>query len=131
VYNNEKYIDQATFDDFSPIINGGFKQLKISKYRNTITLPLTLNPAETFQIEIFKKLYNMRQLWNERGQYWTLDINDEDNNPLVLGVKLVTGTTLLKQHPSIRFDIKSDSLKTDPTRNDLDTFVFNVINKDE
>lgn len=92
-------------------------------------LPLTLNPDESFQIVIFDNIYNMRQLWNTRG-YWTLDIRDENNDPIVLGVKLVTGITLLKQYPNIRFDMKSDSLLADPIRNDLDTFIFNITNKD-
>ena len=93
------------------------------------TLPLTLNPEESFQIVIFENLYNMRQLWNNSG-FWTLDINDQDNAPMALGVKLVTGITLLKQYPNIRFDMKSDSLLADPSRDDLDTFIFNVTNKD-
>lgn len=93
------------------------------------SLPLTLNPEETFQIVIFNNLYNMRQAWNNNG-YWTLDIRDESNQSMALGVKLVTGITLLKQYPNIRFDIKSDSLLADPTRFDLDTFVFNITNKD-
>lgn len=93
-------------------------------------LPLTLNPEESFQIVIFEKLYNINQLWNTFGNYWSLNIYDQDNNPLVLGIKLVTGITLLKQYPKIRFDIKSDSLLVDPTRFDLDTFIFNIINKD-
>ena len=92
-------------------------------------LPLTLNPEETFQITIFESLYNMRQLWNTLG-FWTLDIRDENSDPLAIGVKLVTGIFLLKQYPQIRFDIKSDSLLADPGRFDLTSFVFEVTNKD-
>lgn len=94
-----------------------------------IKLPLTLNPEETFQIVIFENLYNLRQLWNTRG-FWTLDINDQDNEPMVLGVKLVSGIFLLKQYPNVRFDLKSDNLLANPTRSDLDTFVFEITNKD-
>ena len=93
-------------------------------------LPFTLNPEESFQIVISENLYNMRQLWNTAGGFWTLDINDENNEPLPLGVKLVTGIFLLKQYPQVRFDIKSESLLADPSRDDLDTFVFEVTNKD-
>ena len=92
-------------------------------------LPFTLNPDETFQITIFGNLYNMRQLWNTLG-FWTLDIRDENGEELTLGVKLVTGLSLLKQYPHIRFDIKSESVLSDPTRSDLDTFVFEVTDKD-
>ena len=93
-------------------------------------LSFTLNPEESFQIVIFDILYNLRQLWNTSGQYWTLDINDEDGNPLVLGVKLVTGIFLLKQYPQVRFDIKSNNIQADPGRDDLTDFVFEITNKD-
>jgi len=92
-------------------------------------LPLTLNPEESFQIVIFGNLYNMKQLWNTLG-FWTLDINDENDLPLSLGVKLVAGIFLLKQYPNIRFDIKSESLLADPGRDDLTDFTFEVTNKD-
>ena len=92
-------------------------------------LPLTLNPDETFQITIFGNLYNMRQLWNTLG-FWTLSIRDENGESLVLGIKLVTGIFLLKQYPQIRFDIKSESVLADPIRSDLNTFVFEVTDKD-
>lgn len=91
-------------------------------------IPLTLNAEESFQIVIFENVYNLRQLWNRRG-FWTLDISDKDNNPIILSVKLVTGITLLKQYPQVGFDLKSDSLLADPSRNDLIDFEFNVINK--
>lgn len=94
------------------------------------SLPLTLNPEESFQIVIFNVLYNMRQLWNTAGEYWILDIRDADGNALALGVKLVTGIFLLSQYPGIRFDLKSDSLLADPTRDDLTDFVFEITNKD-
>lgn len=93
-------------------------------------LPLTLNPEESFQIVIFETLYNIRQLWNTEGEYWTLDINDADNSALALGVKLVAGIFILSQYPGIRFDLKSDSLLTDPGRDDLTDFVFEITDKD-
>jgi len=93
------------------------------------SLPFTLNPEEFFQIVIFENLYNMRQLWNTGGQYWTLDINDESNNTLVSGVKLVSGIFLLTQYPQVLFDLKSENLLADPSRNNLTDFVFEVTEK--
>jgi hypothetical protein len=94
-----------------------------------LKLPLTLNPEETFQVVIFDILYNFRQLWNVREEFWTLDIYDKNNEPLVLGVKLVNGIFLLSQYPQVEFDLKSSSLLQDPTRNDLTAFSFEVVEK--
>ena len=95
-----------------------------------ITFPLTLNPEETFQMTLFEQFYNFRQLWNTAGQFWTLDVRDEDNVALALGIKLVTGIFLLSQYPQIRFNLKSDNLLADPGREDLTEFVFEITNKD-
>jgi hypothetical protein len=95
-----------------------------------MNLPLTLNPEETFQITLFDIFYNIRQLWNTVGQFWTLDIRDSDNNALVLGVKLVCGIFLLDQYPQVRFNLKCDNDLTDPSRDNLTEFPFEVTNKD-
>ena len=95
-----------------------------------MALPLTLNPEESFQIVIFETLYNMRQLWNTAGEFWTLDILNADNEALALGVKLVSGVPLLSQYSQIRFELESADLSADPDRDDLDNFVFEITNKD-
>lgn len=93
-------------------------------------LPLTLNPEEVFQISIFGILYNMRQLWNISHEYWSLDINDENNNPIINGIKLTSNIFLLQQYPELRFDLKSYFDLYDPDRNNLLDFSFEIINKD-
>ena len=95
-----------------------------------MALPLTLNPEESFQIVIFETLYNMRQLWNTAGEFWTLDILNADNEALALGVKLVSGVPLLSQYSQIGFELESADLSADPDRDDLDNFVFEITNKD-
>lgn len=91
-------------------------------------LPLTNNPEELFNTTIFDIVYSMRQLWNTLG-FWTIDIRDSSNDALLLGVKLVTKTNLLSQHPHIPFDLRSESVD-DPSRNNLDTFNLSVVEKD-
>lgn len=91
-------------------------------------LPLTNNPEETFSLPIFDIVYNFKQLWNEYG-FWTLNISDADGEVLVYGVKIIALEYLLKQYPHIRFDLLS-STANDPTRDNLNSFQLDVINKD-
>lgn len=70
-------------------------------------LPLTQNAEESFNIVILDVIYSMRQLWNINS-FWTLDILDEDGNPIIYGVKLVAGINLLRQYPHIPFDLYLD-----------------------
>jgi hypothetical protein len=88
---------------------------------------LTTNPEENFSVSIFDLLYNFRQLWNTKG-FWTLDIKDADGNILVLGVKLVTQLNLLNLYPQVPFDLYSSN-DNDPTRNDLNSFLLQIIEK--
>ena len=41
--------------------------------------------------EIDGREYLLRFLWNDRASAWYLDINDQDGNPIVNGVRLVCG----------------------------------------
>lgn len=91
-------------------------------------LPLTTNPEETFSISIFDIVYNFKQLRNTLG-FWTLDILDADGNVLVYGVRIVTQEYLLKQYPSIPFDLYS-ATETDPSRTNLDEFKLEIVDKD-
>lgn len=91
-------------------------------------LPLTNNPEETFTIKILDTVYNLRQLWNTVG-FWTLDIKDVDGIVIIAGVKIITQDFILKQFPDIPFDLYSDN-QIDPGREDLSTFLLEVIEKD-
>lgn len=91
-------------------------------------LPLTNNPEETFNVSIFDIVYSFRQLWNTLG-FWILDINDNDGNKLVYGIKIITGEFLLRQYPGIPFDLKSIQ-SLDPTRNNLNEFLLEVTEKE-
>ena len=93
-----------------------------------LILPLTNNPEESFNITISGTVYNIRQLWNTLG-FWTIDILDENGDPLAYGVKLVTKTELTFQHPSVPFNLRSDA-DEDPSRDSLDSFNLVVTDKD-
>ena len=90
-------------------------------------LPLTNNPEENFNVSISDIVYTFKQLWNEIG-FWTLNIKDADGNILVYGVKIITQEFLFRQYPQIPFDLKSET-ETDPGRQDLESFLLEVIDK--
>lgn len=67
---------------------------------NTTEIPLSANNQQ-FSISIAGNQYLMRVNW--RGSLWMLDISDATNNPLVLGIPLITGTDLLEQYQHLGF----------------------------
>lgn len=93
-----------------------------------LILPLTNNPEENFSITISEVVYNLRQLWNTLG-FWTIDVLDENGDPLAYGVKLVTRTELTFQYPAVPFNLRSEA-DADPSRNNLDSFNLAVTDKD-
>lgn len=60
-------------------------------------VPLSAVP-QTFQIAIAAVVYQVTVRWNSQNQTWVLDLADQGNNPLVLGIPLVTGVDLLEQY---------------------------------
>ena len=90
-------------------------------------LPLTNNVEEEFTTPINGVAYAFRQLWNTLG-FWTLDIIGADGVSLVYGVVLVTKINLLVQYPQVPFDLVS-SVDDDPTRNNLDSFLLEIVDK--
>lgn len=55
-------------------------------------------PAYLFQIELEKSLYYLDFEWNERGQFWSMGIADQDQNPVVKGIRLVAGIPLTENY---------------------------------
>jgi hypothetical protein len=65
-------------------------------------IPLVSTP-QTLSIVLGGVQYNLRVLWNSAAGCWVLDINDSNNNPIVSGVAIVTGTDLLSQFAYLNF----------------------------
>lgn len=62
-----------------------------------LEIPLTADP-QTFKITLGKIDYRLTvQYRNAGGAGWILDVADEDGNPMVSGIPLVTGVDLLGQ----------------------------------
>lgn len=61
------------------------------------TIPIVSSTPQQFVIAMAGKSYTLRFTWNVPGACWILDIGDEANNPILLGVPVVTGADLLAQ----------------------------------
>jgi len=63
----------------------------------TFEIPLISMP-QRFEIALAGVTYNLTVRWIEHGQFWSLDINDQDNVPIINGIPLITGEDLLSQY---------------------------------
>lgn len=61
-----------------------------------LEVPLSPDP-QTFGITLNGDDYQLRLLWCDPAQAWTLDIMDALGNPLAMGLPLITGADLLVQ----------------------------------
>lgn len=69
---------------------------------STYEIPLISMP-QRFEISLAGVTYNLTLRWIDAGQFWCLDINDQNDDPIVNGVPLVTGQDLLEQYESLGF----------------------------
>lgn len=60
-------------------------------------IPLSAE-AQKLDIALAGVTYKLRFVWNATSCCWILDVADADDNPLALGVPLVTGLDLLAQY---------------------------------
>lgn len=52
-------------------------------------------PAYDFSLTLEGVVYFFNFEWNERGQFWSMDILDQDQNHLVAGVRMTVNVDLL------------------------------------
>lgn len=60
-------------------------------------IPL-LPQAQKLTVSLAGVIYNLRLYFNPPSNVWLLDIADQNNNPLLSGVPLVTSGDLLEQY---------------------------------
>lgn len=65
-------------------------------------IPLT-NQNQTLSVSLGGTIYNLRVIWNDANQAWTLDIYDQAGNPVLTGIAVVTGCDLLAQYGYMNF----------------------------
>lgn len=68
----------------------------------TFEVPLSAEP-QVFQIALAAVTYQLSLQWNEETATWVLDIRDENQQPIVTGIPLVTGADLLGQYTYLNF----------------------------
>ncbi len=66
------------------------------------TIPLNGAPQQ-FTIALGTTVYTLLLFWNAVQQGWFLNIGDNNNNPIVSGIPLVTGADLLAQYEYLNF----------------------------
>jgi len=59
-------------------------------------VPLTPR-AQVIRVDIGNTFYTLNFRWNRVNSTWIMDISDSLNNPLSMGIPLVTGADLLGQ----------------------------------
>ena len=62
-------------------------------------------PAYEFSLSLEGVNYFFSFEWNERGQFWTMDILDQDQNYLVAGVRMVNGVDLLSRFKNTKLPL--------------------------
>lgn len=63
-------------------------------------IPLSPEP-QRFSVDLAGKAYRMRVLWCKESACWCLDMVDSDGIDVLLGIPMVTGLDLLRQHPHL------------------------------
>lgn len=59
--------------------------------------------AQQITISLASVTYTLTVKWNDEANVWVLDIADANNNPILTGIPLVTGTDLLGQFAYLNF----------------------------
>jgi hypothetical protein len=81
-------------------------------------------PAYDMSVTLDGVLYYLSFEWNERGQFWTMDIYDQDQVALVLGTRMITNVDLLGKYKIAGLP-KGIFLITDTSGKNLDASVDN------
>ena len=88
-----------------------------------VEIPIQLNvSSQTFDIALNGVSYSMNAKWNSRSGFWTLDIIDEDQNNLLLGLCLKLGARLLEP---FNLDI-GDFFMVDDTGKGIEASLSNI-----
>ncbi len=62
---------------------------------STLRIVTTPYPDTTQRVELDGVQYTLRVRWSQRGACWHFDLGDLDGDPILSGVRMVTGFPLL------------------------------------
>lgn len=60
-----------------------------------VRIVTTPYPDTTQRVELDSVVYTLRLRWSERGECWHFDLSDADGDPILSGIRMVTGFPLL------------------------------------
>lgn len=92
-----------------------------------LSIPMQSYSEFSEAITLDGNLYNLHFYWNNRGSFWTMDISDANNNPLISGIRLIIGFPMTLQNaeesiPPGQFIIVDPNVSAqyvEPGRNDF------------
>lgn len=90
-----------------------------------IRIPImTGEPSQQLDTSLNDFPVSMRVKWNERFNFWSLDINDRESTPILLNIRLVTNFPLIKKFALSQFEgelilVQMSGLPIDPDINAL------------
>ncbi|MBC3540663.1 phage baseplate plug protein [Rufibacter sediminis] len=86
----------------------------------------------TQDIRLSGEIFSIRGRWNSERGFWTMDIHDKNDAPLLIGQKIVLNTDILMRYrdprlpPGSIFAVEAAPGITKIGRNDIGTNVFLV-----
>jgi hypothetical protein len=94
---------------------------------NAVSIPMSADAQFSESITLDGNEYFLRFIWNIRGGFYSMSINDSNNNPLISGIKLTMGCDLLSPYnitgrpPGILFLLDQNPITAvnEPGRNDF------------
>lgn len=82
-----------------------------------VRIPMFDVASLTQQVVLDGFPFNLKIVWNTRGEFWTLSIFDTGNTPIVVGIKMVLGFALLTGYKHISTLPPGNIYVSDPTIN--------------
>jgi hypothetical protein len=90
------------------------------------------DPYYSLDVTLSGSVYRFTLQWNGRGGFWTMDISDTSDNPLITSLRLTASWELISQfgNPLLPagnlYCVDMGGLDVDPTDTDLGTRVLLV-----
>jgi|GEM_PF-1562680 hypothetical protein len=67
------------------------------------------------QLVIDNIFYNLTLTWNSRGNFWFMDITDQNDDPIQNGIPLVIGYNMFAPYPDVGLPTSGQMLCIDTT----------------
>ena len=68
-----------------------------------LTIPVRTDlPAYEFSLSLEGATYYFSFEWNERGEFWTMDILDQNQEYIIAGIRMVSNIDLLGRFKDVR-----------------------------